>query len=599
MRAIEVVMVLVAVTSARAILHSAGSGFNRETTLCEDTNEMCGCDPARETMRCSCPNKGEKLHLRNATIPVTLRNLIVNHCSHVLVSSDALNSLSYLARVEISNVDVLQLEERALFWEPHRLVYGREERTWVHENFPDENRDVQFYLSNVSNAQFPRFSFGGHVEEIVMDNVRVSRFESYAVANTYNVIRTLKLERCSIDYIAFQAFRKVLIEELIISKNRIVKMESSAFKEVLVKNSFRFEHNYVDMMASSALGLIGPVKIDVKGNRIQVCHGDAFRIFSRGTVLISDNTFYSIRAGALRGFKPYEPQFYPTPKPSHQDDQVGDYPQLLPEPWEDKERPHEMMLNNNTLMEFENGALSVNRGYRVAYDRVQLNKECDCDGISLLAADLVGLQTGINGFSVLSAQNTSSLHRALWCKQSRSNQPTSLSAYESQHCQGGVLSSGWSILIIVAASILFVMLLVGLAVILWCSYRRNKLQIVKPEKKVYQQTEFKVVYEPVTELQLQNLPTPKTVQVPPEMRPLRPVTEEEPLEEVQETRTEVIPYATVQIVNGSKETVYENCAAEGQPQVIYEEIQPAERRVTFASRTETAAPREFLESDII
>ncbi|CAB3381476.1 Hypothetical predicted protein [Cloeon dipterum] len=586
-------LVALAVCSATAIL-SSGSGWNREPTLCENT-DFCGCDPDRATMRCSCPNKGEKLHLRNATIPIELQNLIISHCSHVLISSNSLNSLNYLTKVEISDVDNLQLEKQALFWEPHRMEFGREERAWIHETFPINSRGAKFYLSNISHAEFPEFSFGGHVEEIVMTNVRISRIDSYAVVNTYTVIQTFKMDRCSVDYIAYKAVRKILINDLIISNSRIVKIESNAFKEVLVRNSFIFDGNNVEMLASSAIGLIGPEKVEVRNNVITQAHGEAFSVYSRGTVLVSDNIFYSIRAGALRGFKPYQPQFYPTIKPNQES--PGDFPQLIPQDWEEKERLHQMQLSNLTLMEFEHGALSVDKGYRLAYQTIQLNKECECSGSALLAADLIGLQTGINGFSVLSAQNTSTLHKSLWCKTPRKSQVTSLAAYEEEKCKSSVLSSGWSIVIIVLASILFVLLLVGLAFIFWCTYRRNKLHIVKPEKKVYHQTEFKVVYEPVTELQPQQLPTPKAVQIPPELRPLSEETEVPEVASRSGNQRLVTPYATFLL--NSRETIYENAVPEEEAHVIYEELEPVGRRVTFASRTESAQEeREFLESDI-
>jgi len=180
-------------------------------------------------------------------------------------------------------------------------------------------------------------------------------------------------------------------------------MESSSFKEILVRNTFYLNNNFIEVLASSALGLIGPEKVEIKQNKLLQVHGDAFRLYTRGTVLISDNTFASIRAGALRGMSPYQPQFHPTIKPAHPDP-VGDYPQLIPEPWEEQERQHEVLFNNNTLMEYEPGALSLNKGYRVAFQRVQLNVECDCGGIALVAAELLGIHTGINGLTVLSAQ---------------------------------------------------------------------------------------------------------------------------------------------------------------------------------------------------
>jgi len=128
----------------------------------------------------------------------------VNHCSHVLVAGDALSSMAYLATVEISEVESLQLEERAFFYEPHQLVFGQVEGRWVHEVFPERDQDVKIILANISSVEFPRFSFGGHLEEILMDGVRISQFNPYALANTYSVIRTIKLDRCSIDYFAFQ-----------------------------------------------------------------------------------------------------------------------------------------------------------------------------------------------------------------------------------------------------------------------------------------------------------------------------------------------------------------------------------------------------------
>lgn len=154
--------------------------------------------------------QGDTLKLHNTTIPRTLQHLIVSHCSHVLVAGDALSSMDYLSSVDISHVDSLQLEERALFYEPHKLVFGQIEGRWLHEMYPDRRQDVKIMLSNISDVEFPRFSFGGHIEEISMEDVRVSRFNSYSLASTYSVIRTLKLDRCSVDYFAFQVSLRLL-----------------------------------------------------------------------------------------------------------------------------------------------------------------------------------------------------------------------------------------------------------------------------------------------------------------------------------------------------------------------------------------------------
>jgi hypothetical protein len=148
--------------------------------------------------------QGDTLKLQNTTIPTTLQHLIVSHCSHVLVAGDALSSMAFLASVEISEVDSLQLEERAFFYEPHSLVFGQIEGKWVHEMYPERVQDVKIMLNNISDVEFPRFSFGGHIEEISMEDVRVSRFNPYSLASTYSVIRTLRLDKCSIDYFAFQ-----------------------------------------------------------------------------------------------------------------------------------------------------------------------------------------------------------------------------------------------------------------------------------------------------------------------------------------------------------------------------------------------------------
>jgi hypothetical protein len=196
----------------------------------------------------------------------------------------------------------------------------------------------------------------------------------------------------------------VFIENLIITRSRIRKMESSSFKEVLVRNTFTLSNNQIEVLASTALTLIGPERVEITGNKFDQVHGDAFHLFTRGSVLVAGNTFASIRAGALRGMRPYQPQYHPTIKPQEHQDPVGDYPQLIPEPWEEQERPHELTISNNTLMEYESGALGLDRGYKVTYQRVQLNVDCDCDGIALVASELLGIHTGINGFTVLAAQ---------------------------------------------------------------------------------------------------------------------------------------------------------------------------------------------------
>jgi hypothetical protein len=198
-------------------------------------------------------------------------------------------------------------------------------------------------------------------------------------------------------------------------------------------------------------------------------------------------------------------------------------------------------------------------------------------------------------------QNTSNLHKSLWCKHSRPHQLISLSSYEESNCQSGVLSSGWSIAIITAASILFVVLLIGLALIIWCSYKRNKHMLVIPAKKTYQQTEFNIVFEPVTELQPQKMPTPKQMEAlsPPEPQILNEETER--LVPLQQNNAGSRSYATVQRVGDSKETVYENMNSPmAEDQVIYEEVMlPGERKVTFATLTEDSGSREFLESEIL
>jgi hypothetical protein len=430
----------------------------------------------------------------------------------------------------------LDIQESGLIWEPHRhvnhtiktinggLIVGQYEEVYGGENTLPS---VTISLDNIKYiSELPRFTFGGHLELILINNVIINKIYSYAFTNLRGKIEKIEIKNSIINYIDAQAFKRIYLDNFIIINSNINKFESRSFYECRVKKEFKFENVTIDEIASSAIGITGPLKTSINACNFSHISGESFKILTRGTITIADNTFGIMDTGALYGFKPlegddlmkdlflYNPAEHESPHtvPSIEDGYKPENPNNRKPELKIK---RDFILQNNTIINYSKGALKISNRYKVTFQKIVLSDtNCDCKITESLIVNLLGIPDSPDKeFASPPAHDTSQLQRTTWCR--LRDQYVTLPAFRDESCvvirEGSVLYVALG----VAALVLIIIVLISVAILFWFRSKRKKdpqqkkIMMVVPDTRTYRETELQVIVERVEPIP----PCPETHQL--------------------------------------------------------------------------------------
>ncbi|KAF4527992.1 hypothetical protein B566_EDAN012399 [Ephemera danica] len=451
-----------------------------------------------------------------ASIPPSLSFLRVARCDRVIVKTRAFATLRSLRRVELVNIGQLDVQEAGLVWEPHRhsnhtaqnIGGGPPNQYEEVYGGPNTLTSVTMILDSISKCpQLSRFTFGGHLDLISITNTNIDKIDSYAFTNLRGKIDKIEFRNTNINHIDALAFRRIYIETMSFVHCNIKKIQSRSMYETRIKRDFIFDDVTVGEIASLGVALTGPMKTIIKSCQFEHISGEAFRIATRGIVVINGNIFEIMDSGALAGIKPmspeeivqesflYNPEEHDSPHtvPSIED---GGKPPRPKRP--DFKFVSELLLQNNTLKQFSDGALYINKGYDVTYSKLVLSHTmCECTGSVTLITNLVGIpQSPYDEFASTPHHDTSQLYRTTWCL-TKSKYKT-LPEFREEHCSTINKGSVVYVSIGVAVLVLIVIVLAALVFIYWWRRKKGleqKLTIVVPEARTYRETELQVIVE--------------------------------------------------------------------------------------------------------
>lgn len=382
----------------------------------------------------------------------TATSIVIQNCHNVSIGSNSIDRLRNLRHLYMYNIQNLRLHERSFNW---RVYYGDQL-----ENLPQ----LAVTISNTRLKEIPTYTFSGTLSELRLENVVIDTMLPYAFSSIEK-LRIIELKHCHIKQMQAQALKKIKTESFLISDTRFGTLPSRAIVDVEVTEMFRLVNCDVDTIRPSGIIINSPRIVEILNSRFNDIESDAFRIRSRGKILIKNNTFLNLHAGVFKGIS------------------------LITEPRSSV--TSEVLFINNVLSEFNYEAIAFNRSsFTVTYQSVIINKTCACAEI----------QTWNSG-----GQRQEEIHCVIDNRPMRS---TSVSAYYNGNCKVG--SNFWLILgLVIAALVVFLIILVGIIVYFYRRYRAQKqkeyvnrgrtkngsLGLIVPDGRTYKETEVHVIVE--------------------------------------------------------------------------------------------------------
>ncbi|XP_067012433.2 uncharacterized protein [Anabrus simplex] len=448
-------LVMEAMMHANAIVTSP-----EQASLCDSS--ICTCPPTSwGNVTCQCVGSQQEVIVRSRGhlhVPSHLTLLRVVDCEHVLVMEDALHDLRFLQKVELRRIRRLEVAPRA-FSRP--LESDGEVPSTVPEVKIEES-----YI-----PELPSYAFRGYLRAIRLRDVRVDTIAAFAFASLSS-LEHIELRDCTLNTVNAQAFKKFVVRKLSFVGTSIVKaLPSRAVTDLEVISEVRFERVSAVRLHSSSLLVRGPHTVHITACNISHMEGEALRISTQGAVVIQDNIFPSVDPGAFLGFSV---ERYTLREKGRQ----------------------EFVFHNNTLHSFKAGALSFNEtSFEARIEKVTVSRLCMCDILELWLSQLK-----VTVDEVL-------------CLDSTTKQ-----LIEANEAGCGSLH-GWSGTLVLVVTICGGLLVLGIALIALCCWRRrqrtrgkrwvtvpnkNKVKnpgnahtmgIVLPDGRTYRETELHVIVE--------------------------------------------------------------------------------------------------------
>ncbi|XP_015182013.1 PREDICTED: uncharacterized protein LOC107069312 [Polistes dominula] len=402
----------------------------------------CSCDHYGR-LTCDCKEDGEELILSTESdkklSPHTSR-IVVNNCSSVIVTNSSLISMIGLRSVDLVNVANLSLVRHSFKLSSH-------------------SSRTRISVRNCSIDVLPSFVFGGDVEAISFENVRIGQLSAFAFANLFHT-DTLRLENCQIDNTEAQSFKKFDVGYLhVIGGSFGEQVPSRTMNDIEVHHKFMLDGIKMGIVRSEAFIVRSPRTVAIQNCLIDSLESEAFDVTAQGPVIIKNNTFGSLAVGAFLGIRS-DPETRPPPASSS------------------SANLHDLIFKNNSMSNFEEGSLMFDRSsFRPELDDLLVKQSCDCQMLPLWRNNVLNYTNVYSKFymrqnavvpPILSTQDSIETPETfLFCYDVTST--TSFTDYEMRHCS---LGGSMLILIIIIVGILATLIILA-CLIVWCYKRRR------------------------------------------------------------------------------------------------------------------------------
>ncbi|KAK2579866.1 hypothetical protein KPH14_007549 [Odynerus spinipes] len=407
----------------------------------------CSCDHYGR-LTCDCKEEGEALILSTDSdrklSPHTSR-IVVSNCSSVIVANSSFASMAGLRSVDLVNVGNLSLVRQSFKLSPHSV------RTRIS-------------VRNSSIDVLPSFVFGGDVEAISFENVRIGQLSAFAFANLFHT-DTLRLENCQIESTEAQSFKKFDVGYLhVIGGSFGDQVPSRTMNDIEVHHKFMLDGVRMGTVRSEAFIVRSPRTVAIQNCLVEGLESEAFDVTARGAVIIKNNTFGNLAVGAFLGIRA-DPEARPPPASSS------------------SANLHDLIFKNNSVTSFEEGSLMFDRtSFRPEFDDLLVKQPCDCQTLPVWRNNVLNYTNVYSKFYMrqnavmpptLPAQDSiESPDAFLFCVDGDAEDATAVSFadYEARHCSLG----GSMLLLILALSGLLAALLLVACLIVWCCRRRRR-----------------------------------------------------------------------------------------------------------------------------
>ncbi|KAL1131017.1 hypothetical protein AAG570_012255 [Ranatra chinensis] len=418
------------------------------------------------------------LALRKSYIPKLTSKLEIRNCFKVTVSSQSILELSSLRSIYMYNISNLVLQEEAFSW-------GSTELMDVYTNL-----GINITIENATMEVVPSYAFKGQLHSIYLKNAKIGLVQSFAFSKLAGSER-ISLENCDIRTVEQQAMKKFLLDFFEVQGGTIGALPSYSVIDVTVRKIVKLEKVLLQGIRSQAFRIHAPQQMRIENCFVVSADPDAFKVSTNGPVFISDNVFSYLGMGVFAGIHvDHKFQFH--------------------------SGKQELVFENNTLIDFANGALTFNTsGFRPVIDRIVIKKQCSCSDVNAWTSKLVHYTT--------SAQPPTNMAKLMWCFKGKTD--TVAGDYYAKKCT----STSATVYIVIGAVAVALVLAVALCVLAYflcrrrakrymnvptdtncnrhsaCSGGSNHIMVV-PEGKTYRETELHVIVEraePITEFKLE------------------------------------------------------------------------------------------------
>uniref|UniRef100_A0A0A9YL58 Uncharacterized protein n=2 Tax=Lygus hesperus TaxID=30085 RepID=A0A0A9YL58_LYGHE len=454
------------ILATSAILSNPG-----DATICDFTS-ACSCRDGRLYCRCDHDETVRLTGSGHDWLPITIGTITIENCREVWVMGKALEKLTPLRSVTMSNIAMLYLESEAFSWDTSRVL----------DTYNNPGIDVRIYNSTIVNI--PAYAFEGHFHSVVLERVKIATIQALAFSNIANNMETLEFLNCAIETVEQQAFKKFMVGQLKFSGGSIDVMPSYSLTGITVNNRLIMEGLSMGYVRSSAIKVDCPRVFRLENCKIDHLEGDAFRVTTNGPVYIEDNSFPDLSYGVFGGIS-VDPRFLAS------------------------SGRQELYFKNNTLYRFSDFALLFNTsGFRPELSRILVDRPCSCREVQSWTTKLVKFS---------SLPPPVKLERQMMCSKEQGFN-IFIEDFERKNC---TTASGQTTLVVLMIILTLVSLIV-MCLVGFYFYKRhskkymnvptndainNRLSvlstnsnhiIVIPEGRVYRETELHVVEEHLT-----------------------------------------------------------------------------------------------------
>ncbi|XP_034942186.1 uncharacterized protein [Chelonus insularis] len=461
--------------------------------ICESS--PCVCDH-HGRLTCDCEDKSEELILKaegeHRLSPHTSR-ITIKNCPSAILMNSSLSSMSGLRSIEFINISNL-----TLFTQSFEL------------SSKTSKAIISIHSANID--VLPSFVFKGDIDSISFENVHIGLVSAFAFANLAGT-DTLRLEDCQVDLIEEQAFKKFDVNYLhIIRGNFGNQVPSRTMNDLEVFTTFLLDGVTMGNVRSSAFVIKKPKTVSIQNCLIDSLEEEAFEISTRGAVLIKNNRFNNLAAGAFLGIK------------ADTDDRLPPLGSTLPE----------ISFTNNTLDNFEEGSVMFDRSsFRPVIDNIFINKTCDCDHMSAWKNNILNYSNVYTKFytgnTLLQTNSLEPIEEGTFLCSDETRNIITFREFKQQSCTLGNSTMLFLLLLIG----LLLLLIIAIVLIVWCCRKHrghgqkrwmsvpttapdvvskkngvigrdgstsnapvdSRITMVVPDGRLYRETEFHVIVE--------------------------------------------------------------------------------------------------------